>query len=376
MCQLHRDAMNPSRLAPRALPLPLLQRGLTLVELMVALAISLTLVLAASMLFLNTRFSQHASDERSQMDETGTQALEIIGRQVGNAGYYPTISEEAGPANGASLKNVFVNYVGVIKLLDAAGTNVAITTGLYGCTTQVVKADLTGCEANGTDFGAPNSDSLTVSYFTADAMSLDVGWRADCTRADIANDSTFNDDTRVGSYTKTTSTGSTAVSRGASSEGLPPAAPMLGINQFLLAPYSYSDDTGRTVSTYALSCRGNGKHMDTVALLPGVEQMTLRYGVAGDADGMPQQYLDAAGVNGLTGNVVVGNQRLSTWGRVVSVRVCVLVRSLNAGAAKVTSGASKDCNGNTISNPDPSAAYQTYTQTFGVKNRLQQSVSL
>jgi type IV pilus assembly protein PilW len=363
---------------PSRLPL---QRGLTLVELMVALAISLTLVLAASMLFLNTRFNQHASDERSLMDETGAQALEIIGRQVANAGFYPTISEEVGSASGASLKNVFVNYGTVIKLIDPAATHAAIATGLYGCSSGVVKADLTGCESNGTSFGAPNSDSLSVSYFTTDAMSIDVGWRADCTRADIANDAVFNPATRVGSYTQTSDAGvSTSVSRGASDEGLPPAAPLLGINQFLLTPYSYSDESGRTVSTHALSCRGNGHQasgtMQTVDLLPGVEQMTVRYGVAGDADGMPKQYLDATAVEALADTVVVGNQSLTTWGRVVSVRVCVLVRSLNPGAAKVTSGAPKDCNGNDISNRDATAAYQTYTQTFGVKNRLQQSVNL
>ncbi len=360
-------------------------RGLTMVEMMVALAISLTLVVAASMLYLNTRFSQRSNDERGQLQETGQMALELIGSQIGNAGFYPMISTESGSATGAYLgaKGSLntAQYQSTVKLISGTSP-AAIASGLFGCTDGVVREDLSGCDANVTGTDGPGSDSLAIAYFTNDAMSLDLGARADCTRADIANDHARNDLARVGSITRDTAqpdgtTASTTVSRGASL-GVPTSQPLLGINLFQLHAFDYVDDAGRTVSTLALTCRGNGRSLSATsgqALIPGVVQMTLRYGVVSNSTWSPVAYLTADQVN-LRPDTVAGDSGVLTkWDLVVSVRVCVMVRSLNPGAAKVTSGAVKDCNGDDYT-PDTGAAYQTFTQVFGVKNRLRRSVSL
>lgn len=348
-------------------------RGLTMVELMVALAISLTLVVAASMLYLNTRFSQRSTDERGQLQETGQMALELIGSQIGNAAFYPLVS--TAPNTPYTLSS----YRASLRLITGTPP-VAIASGLFGCAEGVVKTDLSGCNANVARTNAPGSDSLAVAYFTNDAMSLDIGSRADCTRADIANDAAHNDASRVGTITKETtlpngSRSSTTVSRG-TSLGVPTAQPMMGINLFQLEAFDYVDDTGKSFTTYALSCRGNGRGLNSPqVLVPGVVQMTFRYGVASDDTWSPVKYLSADEVNADPDVVMDGADALSTWDLVVSVRACVMVRSLNPGAAKVTSGAVKDCNGDDYT-PVAGAAYQTFTQVFGVKNRLKRSVSL
>ncbi len=62
-------------------------RGLTLVELMVAFAIGLLVVLAATGLLLSTRTAYLGQDDQVQLHEGARYALELIGRAVRQTGY-------------------------------------------------------------------------------------------------------------------------------------------------------------------------------------------------------------------------------------------------------------------------------------------------
>lgn len=63
------------------------ERGLTLAEMLVALALGLATVLAASRLLLFAGAAQSAQAEQSAIDDGGRYALELIGRAVRQAGY-------------------------------------------------------------------------------------------------------------------------------------------------------------------------------------------------------------------------------------------------------------------------------------------------
>ena len=78
--------MTPKKLLKRA---PHGQAGLTMVELLVALAISLVLVLAATYVYLATRQSDRALERSSDAQETGVYVLQLLGREIANAGFYP-----------------------------------------------------------------------------------------------------------------------------------------------------------------------------------------------------------------------------------------------------------------------------------------------
>lgn len=71
--------------------MPSRQKGLTLIEMMVAMAISLVIVIAAAYVYLGSRESQRAIDRSSNSQETGAFVLQMIGREVMNAGFYPAI---------------------------------------------------------------------------------------------------------------------------------------------------------------------------------------------------------------------------------------------------------------------------------------------
>jgi type IV pilus assembly protein PilW len=67
--------------------MPSMQRGLSLAELMVALAIGLLLILAACALLLATRSAYLLNDDRARLQQSGRFALEMVTRAVRQAGW-------------------------------------------------------------------------------------------------------------------------------------------------------------------------------------------------------------------------------------------------------------------------------------------------
>lgn len=369
------------------------QRGVTLVELMVTIAINLVLVLAATLLYLNTRTAQKAVNERGAVFETGQFAMELLGREIGNAAFYPAISTEPVSLGGANKQNVRFTHD-----LAAADMGLALPYrhGLFGCQAQRFDP-ATGQCANHVAGGAVNSDALVVSYFTSDAFSLTSGQRADCNRADVIGD------TLIGKN-GVRATHRTAADAPAPAEGEEapepselrpdlgplPDAPLLVVNRYGLVPSKFVTEAGTEVDTFSLACRGNGNpNGGFQELVRGVEQMVVRYGILHDDTRTPRQYVRANAVGALpavTLSDVEGG--VSGWQRVVSVRLCLLVRSPGgtaqrdqAVAATATTGATfktaavVDCEGNAVSRAD-GAQLHRFEQVFSVKNRQGNTVSL
>lgn len=63
------------------------QKGLSLVELMVALTLGLVILVGVSYVFLGSRQSYRLQDDQAHMQETGRFVLDIIGRSVRQAGW-------------------------------------------------------------------------------------------------------------------------------------------------------------------------------------------------------------------------------------------------------------------------------------------------
>lgn len=380
--------MNQKRLAPAvdvawpARPFArvrAMQRGVTLVELMVAVAINLVLVLAATLLYMNTRGTQKAVDERSAMSESGQFALELLGREFALAGFYPaTGSEPAGASLGFQAPVRMTFDRATAQMVSGGSTGVAAyQAGVFGCAGQTItKAHACATHTSATPSG---SDAVAVAYFTSDTMSVAVGQRADCSRSDVAKDATVARNTlnRLGTVP---GTGTPAnPDTGASAEpdksrvdmGLPPASPLMVINQYFLESSKFTGESGNTINTFALKCRGNGGGFDSVELVPGVEQMVVRYGLKDLTSGAPVRYVTAAEVASAT-PVQDGDQTLTGWQQVVSVRVCLLVRSLNNNTAVRNAAGSAisitDCSGNTMTRAD-GAQVRTFERVFSVKNR-------
>lgn len=355
------------------------QRGVTLVELMVAVAINLVLVLAATLLYINTRSTQKAVDERSAMSESGQFALELLGREFALAGFYPATGNEPSGSSLGFLAPVRMTFDRATAQMVAGGSTgvTAYQAGVFGCAGQTItKAHACAAHTSATPAG---SDAFAVAYFTSDTMSVAVGQRADCSRADVASDATVARNTlnRLGTVPGTgtpanPATGASAVpDKSRVDMGLPPASPLMVINQYFLESTTFTGEAGNTINTFALKCRGNGDGFDSRELVPGVEQMVVRYGLKDVTSGAPVRYVTAAEVASAT-PVQDGDQTLTGWQQVVSVRVCLLVRSLNNNTAVRNAAGSAlsitDCRGNTLTRAD-GAQVRTFERVFSVKNR-------
>lgn len=352
------------------------QRGVTLVELMVTIAINLVLVLAATLLYLNTRATQREVSERSAVYETGQFTMGLLARDITSAGFYPAAAIEQPPLSGVPTSNVRFTY-------DAAAQNMglapAFAHGIFGCAGKSFNVGSQSC-ADSPDLPA-GSDALVLTYFTEDAFSLNSGQRADCTSTDVIKDDVIaKNDARATYLTGTSSSeGGGAGESGTKSDvsqikpdaGPLPDAPLLVINAYELVRDTLTLDDGRQVASASLTCWGNGGK-SRQKLVQGVEQFVVSYGLANDDTRRPVRYVSADAV---VGNVAtINGELLSGWQLVSTVRVCLLVRSPQATVLK-DSPVVTDCKGEQVQRTD-GAQVRRFEQVFSVKNRQGNTVSL
>jgi type IV pilus assembly protein PilW len=116
--------------------------------------------------------------------------------------------------------------------------------------------------------------------------------------------------------------------------------------------------------TSDLSCVGNGNAFaQSQPLVQYVDDIRLRFGIAKDGQSADVvQYLGtAAEVDALGGSVD------QNWSRVVTVRLCLLMRSADPAPAG-TGSHYVDCDGGTVPSSD-SVIRRAYVQTIALRNR-------
>jgi type IV pilus assembly protein PilW len=256
-----------------------LQRGVTLVELMVAMAIGLVVILAASIALLAGRklFSTDADVQAMQDSLRFTRyVVQSVVRQAGYADYAPdrladgvaVVASHATLGHGAGPED-----------LD-----------LVGATNATVKSTDSGVGVHDTDKVAQN-DSLLVRFFgrsKADADTED-GTIIDC----------------LGNAQKGPSATPTAADRAWS--------------------FFYASVGGDGVP--ALYCKYRTDKGDFTAeqLARGVEKFKVVYGHDADGDSVPDAWIDAKQIEAKA--KASGAQVNAEWRKVVAVRVGIVVRS-------------------------------------------------
>jgi type IV pilus assembly protein PilW len=74
------------------------ERGLTLIELMVAMTIGLLIVAATTGIFVNSSATRRQIESSADVIESGRYALDLLGRELSQTGYYGTLSSPKGAA--------------------------------------------------------------------------------------------------------------------------------------------------------------------------------------------------------------------------------------------------------------------------------------
>lgn len=342
-----------------------------MVELLVAMAISLIVVLAAVYIYLSSTNAQRAQDRNTSSNETGAFAMQLLGRAIMNAGFYPATVAPI-PVDAAQY-GMYDTYPPIPSVPRVAtdwanpATNwppVAFQTGVFGCDGATLNVQTSACNT----VQANKPDTLVINYFTNDAMGNASGTRLDCTGADVIGDPN-NNERNKDSAGVTITTG-------------PPRLPLFGSNRYTLNDVNmFVGQT--TVATKSLSCSGNGSSPPGAAnaaayqpMLAGIEDMQFTYGVySSETSFSPDRFYTATEVNGLT-IAVLNGLPMTGWQRVVSIKVCILTKTLNGNTRLADSSAAPrtyvDCSETTRNQP-AGENFTRFVQVFGARNNLKQS---
>ncbi|MDB5849679.1 MAG: hypothetical protein JWP29_3431, partial [Rhodoferax sp.] len=321
------------------------QAGVSLIELMVTMAITLFLVAAAAYVYLGTRETQRAIDTSSSNTEVGTFALQLIGEQIMMAGYYPANTSRVLTSDESFPKITAYPPTAVV------GNNASLISDWVPPTTtpaDVYKAGIFGCDsaaflpATGKCDTTPSTgDSIVINYFTNDNLGTNTGHRFDCTGGNVDKDP------------------SNANRLNVANPAGPPLQPLFVSNRFAIKE-TYTEIDKVKIKTFSLACNGNGAAAATdiyQPLLAGIEDLQITYGVFAvtvdtksrtaqrfyTADDMATSVGSVAVDTGLSGDPPV----LSSWARVSAVRLCITTKSQGAAfkLADKTNRTYVDCTG-------------------------------
>lgn len=333
------------------------QHGLTLVELLIALAIGLFLVGAIAALYVNTRSSFTYSNEVARIQETGRFALDTISRDIRMAGYN-------GCSRSVTTLSV-VNNSSANPLLD-------ITTPIRGFEGGSLPSVLTAAGAiNASDalilIGGSSSGEMVVSSHDPALAQIDSFGHSvksgefmmvtDCSKATmfqvsaVATDNfQHNTGGSPGNCSKFLGAGCPVTGGGVSYVYQPGSSIMrVFSNAYFIGDSSLNNGTR---SLYSMALEGTSGTPVKRELLTNVEDMQILYGVDNDSNGVIDKY-DAASA-------------ISDWSKVVSVRISLLVRSTGTN---VTSAAQPYTYMDTQFTPTDRALRQVFAETVVARNR-------
>jgi type IV pilus assembly protein PilW len=345
--------------------MPRRQQGLTLIELMIAMMLSLILMAGVIQVFLANKQAYRFADALSRNQENGRFATEFITRELRMAGYLgcatlekttPNILANQLPAPAPQIE------LSPDKAVEGSDDVAAGNTwgAIEGTDVVIIRgANLEG--ANLTGNLLTNDAEIKVAY---DARTKPIPWDAgsvlmvtDCQNADVFRATTVSQSSKNTSkggkdfkLTQTTIAHSSAMN---SSNFLSkPYGPGSRVMSWGSITYYVANDpdTGEP-ALYRSNYDGNAD--DDEVLIEGVEDLQILYGEDTDGDGNPDIYRSAAAV--------------ASWGDVVSARISLLVRSTERFV--LTEQQNLVWTGRAIDTSDRRLR-QIFTTTIALRNRL------
>ena len=313
------------------------QRGLSLIELMIAIALGIVLSAGVIEIYIGSKQTYRSQNALSRLQENGRYALEQIAGDMRRSGYIgcgnmdkfsdnnqinvvvaaPVIAAYNNTTAFTGNDNRGAQNWGPALAVPVGAvdndTDVVTVTGAGSCITPVT-ADMAGTA------GAINISAANPCGFSQSEVLL----VADCSTADVfrlTNDPAASGQLQHGGLSAAyTSSAASEVMSFSSNTYFVRTPPATGI------PTLFVLDNTQAVGAN-----------NPIALIEGVENIQVTYGVDNDDDGVPESYSDAAAVS-------AGAQ----WGEVVAARVVLLVRTIdqlnaadfnfNQGGTNVTYG--------------------------------------
>ena len=304
--------------------------GRSLLELMISIAIGLIVIAAALAVYSASTGTSRVSESESRLNENAAITIGILQQQIRLASYSSVVGS--------------TTYV-VRKNFDGPG--VGSCTGGFSGTATVAFASI-AC-ANDTT----KPDSLIVRYEADTANTIPVSTPAvpsSCTGETITS-------TRPSDATST-AVGAVAL-----------ANYSLADNRYYVATGPSGGPELYCVGATGVNVAGSTTFGTPQPLMEGVESMQLTFGVAGTTTGtITTAYMSAQDIN------TTFSTESDRWKRVLTVRVCLLMRNLESSdkfkkAAISTTSSYYDCN-NAAQTSTDGYLRRAYTSTVLLKNRI------
>ncbi len=315
---------------------PLRSRGLTLVEVMVALVVGLILSAGAIQIFISSKKTYQTTDAVSRIQENGRYALHFLSKDVRAAGFW-------GCAQDIEMTNHVDDSGGG---LDLGGPPLIGTEGGADPDSLTIRSASQDRRRSVTQ-SMPNTSANLFLTLTDDINVGDVMIITDCEAADafvVTNNNTNNDNLAHNTGSITNSTLENATKN--FSRRYDESATAYAARQKTYEIGTTAEGEPALVRTV----NGNSE-----VLVAGVQDMQLTYGVDTSNDETVDVYVQANNV--------------SSWGDVLAVRVALLMRSRDANVVDTAQ---------TYYFPGPSDAitatdrhlYQAFNATTTLRNRL------
>lgn len=345
------------------------QRGLSIIEVMVALALSLIITLGLTQIFTSNSQSFRVAEASARIQETGRLATSIVGREIRNSSYWGCLGSD-GVRDGrlnSILNDTGFDVGALLRGLDAENNSGA------GNSDILYLGGVNGNSQVRVTF-QPSQQAANLQVDDSDSFNQnDILIVTNCSAGDVFQVTNLNTNNEVVVH----NSGSVSVGPGNSTQSLstnynddPDGASVFRPRQQRFYLADNANGVRELVTDgVGISGSGIGNFSTPVAILQDVVNFQFQFGVDSDQDGQVNAWEDPEGLT-TSGRTQADNT--------IAIRLSVLVRSPDDG---VTDGAQEycypgwlDCVANTALTTTAAAndtfLYRVYTTTITMRNRI------
>ncbi len=304
-------------------------RGFSLIELMVSITIGLVLMVTIMSAYLGSADAGRVAEAQGRMNEDAHAALTILAQQLRVTGNNPKQANYVTPESNP----VYNTTTFMIRGCE----------GAFGNVTHPLDAMALTC--TGSTSTLPDSLAITYEADRYNTVATTAGVPTDCLGQSLPSvNATVN-------MLSGTSTVATAVT-------------------YTVANNLFYVGTSTVITNPSLYCRGNGNATGQ-PLVENIEDLQLTYGTAAanTTTVAVVGYL-SAGEIATEANLAALPTDADRWGKVMTVRICIVVRSESEVAPDISSARYTQCDGTVNTSPPDRRLRRPYFTTVVLRNRL------
>lgn len=352
-------------------------QGFSLIELMISLVMGLMISLAAFSAYFGASAAGRMSEAQGRMNEDAQAALTILSQQIRMAANNPIQSERLDTTPSTTPPSPSAVPMPVLLAIRNPVYLPTSTNSSYTATKAPSAYGLRGC--NGT-LNAINTaaelDQLSCSGSANVPHSIGISYEAD-------NYNTSPTTTGVGGLptdcngSPLTPLSATYIIPGApDSWGNPdPDTATSLTTKYFVADNRYYIGTSANIVSPSLYCKGNGVGSVSQPLVENVEDLKFTYGLVNTSTASASiptaqlaGYLTAEEVMALPATTESPDDA-ARWAKVITVRICIVVRSDTAVVPDPAAGRYVQCDGTTSPDQPDLRMRRSYNTTVVLRNR-------